>query len=531
MSSDANNGLQPAVGRLWHQSDGTLTWLTRFLQKGLTRVYAVDLCEGLDLTHRELLDVAFDDIDGILEQANALGRQANAIHLCCARDGTNVLVLMDHDPHHQWILPAIENHLRDALAKIGWELYPSQIQSPDLLEGETLHFLGYSFRLIPGKHGTPRVQYREIESEVWTDATEPLTVGMLQRLRLRWTLPRWRLAQLDWNRLNPCPWGLTLRDAFRYVASIQASWQYLPITLYPAFVLIAGWNSPVAWVCLALILLFNWRSVPGLASYTLRHCLHVTMAALGIAFLVSVYLVAAEVYGNLSREVAAPYMPAGFFVGRYHPSWGAEPVSYGLYLPPHFQGMEGPFPLLVFLHGYGERTIDRLFSAGVPQAIVAQFGEGTKNGFFPFAVFLPIDENGPWQLSAGQMEATLATLDHVIRQHRIDPARIYLTGHSAGASGLWRLAEGYPHKWAAAVPVASFTDPDVQRVRHLPAWIFHGENDHSAPVERERALVRRLKDAGAEVRYTEIRKQGHIIWRDVYNRKELYDWIAEKRRP
>jgi predicted peptidase len=70
----------------------------------------------------------------------------------------------------------------------------------------------------------------------------------------------------------------------------------------------------------------------------------------------------------------------------------------------------------------------------------------------------------------------------------------------------------------------------VAKVRRLPTWIFHGAKDKQAPVERERILVRRLKEAGADVRYTEISNKDHDIWENAYNPKELYEWLASKKK-
>lgn len=121
-------------------------------------------------------------------------------------------------------------------------------------------------------------------------------------------------------------------------------------------------------------------------------------------------------------------------------------------------------------------------------------------------------------------------LDYVIRRHRVDPARVYLTGISNGGSGVWQLAEAYPDRWAAVAPISSFIEPDVPRVRHIPAWIFHGAKDDKAPVGPQRKLVQELKEAGADVRYTELPNQGHMIGRELYRSKELYEWFAQKRK-
>jgi predicted peptidase len=163
-------------------------------------------------------------------------------------------------------------------------------------------------------------------------------------------------------------------------------------------------------------------------------------------------------------------------------------------------------------------------------AIARQFGEHTKNGRFEFVVLFPIDRTIRWQTGSAAVENCMQVLDHVIRRHRIDPARVYLTGASGGGSGVWHLAEAYPDRWAALAPVSSFSGPDVPKVPHLPIWIFHGTTDELAPVAPQRTLVQRLQEARAEVRYTEVPRGGHMIGWELYGSRELYDWFAQKKR-
>jgi predicted peptidase len=191
----------------------------------------------------------------------------------------------------------------------------------------------------------------------------------------------------------------------------------------------------------------------------------------------------------------------------------------------------GPFPLIVFLHGYGERKIDRVFSRGLPEIIAAQFGEAGKKGRFEFVALFPNDPTGQWETGTPEVKDAMSVVDKVIRQHRIDPSRVYLTGASNGGNGVWHLAEAYPDRWAAVVPVCAFQKPDVKTVRAIPAWVFHGAEDEMASVEVARTLVQELKEADADVRYTEYPHRGHSIWSETYKSNDLYKWLASKKRP
>jgi predicted esterase len=297
-----------------------------------------------------------------------------------------------------------------------------------------------------------------------------------------------------------------------------------------------GWRSSVFLVCVAAILAFNWRIALSIGrsagTWTRRHRLNAAAGAcvLGGAFFL--YPLGSDLFTNLSRESALPSLPPGFYLGQYNKGspWDTQLVHYGLYVPPHFQEQKGPFPLIVFLHDYHERSKDTIFKVGLPRSIARRFGPDRRNGPFEFVSLFPIDSTGKWETGSFEVEDAMTVLDEVMRRHRIDPARVYLAGFSNGGTGVWRLAEAYPDKWAAVAPVSSFLSPDVQKVRHLPAWILHGAKDRQAPVQRERDLVKKLQEVQADVRYTELQNREHEIWREAYDGKELYDWLATKKR-
>ncbi len=616
-------------------AEKTIKWVAGNIDRGLTRVHAVNFAESRDdeayerLVERSgqrigdpplitllkeilalptprgdaarklltplLAGIAYEGIDHILQQAKALGREDHFLHLQCMRAGNELVVLSDRDPRYDWILPAVQKRLREELASLNFEPEAVETQSFDITCGEPLRFLDYELRCTQGKHGDFRVRYKLAPGAVPQQTGNVLEnrslFGRFQLVRflqpcLKW-LERWRAwrfvhrgyrkansIQASWRHLpitlypvvaylfglrSPaawlclalifvCNWRRILYyvqtawvgseqhkfgGAYSKLRSIQVGWRHLPITLFPVLLLLFGWRSPVPWLDLALIFVCNWRLTVG---FVKSHKLDVAMGGCAIAALIYLYPFLSDIYAHRPREVAASSsVPPGFFLGEYYgPSWwSGEPipiVNYVLYLPPQLQGQKGPFPLIVFLHGYGERTKTRIFKGGLPTAIAQRFGTNKPNGHFPFVAFFPIDPTGNWQAGSAEVERVMAALDYVISRHRIDPSRVYLTGHSAGGSGVWSLAEAYPDKWAAVAPLCSFISPDVSKVKHLPAWIFHGAKDQAAPVNRERYLVRELEEAGADVHYTEIPNKGHFIWDVAYNPKDLYKWFASKKK-
>src|SRR5207244_58277 len=83
-----------------------------------------------------------------------------------------------------------------------------------------------------------------------------------------------------------------------------------------------------------------------------RRGLEMAVVACGIACLVCTFL---YLFPGAPADLPAPHMPPGFYLGEHQAASSAKLVQYGLYMPPHFGEQKGPFPLIVFLQGYGER--------------------------------------------------------------------------------------------------------------------------------------------------------------------------------
>jgi predicted peptidase len=103
---------------------------------------------------------------------------------------------------------------------------------------------------------------------------------------------------------------------------------------------------------------------------------------------------------------------------------------------------------------------------------------------------------------------------HVLRlvkqQYKIDENRVYLMGHSLGAIGTWKLAPKYPDIWAAIAPISGSGAPaTLERIRHIPEIIVHGDSDPTVNVQGSRAMVAKLKELGAEFKYVEVPGGNH----------------------
>ncbi|MCP4138455.1 MAG: prolyl oligopeptidase family serine peptidase [bacterium] len=202
-------------------------------------------------------------------------------------------------------------------------------------------------------------------------------------------------------------------------------------------------------------------------------------------------------------------------------------TDYLLYLPEGYETARKNWPLILFLHGKGERgsKLRKVAKHGPPKLIAKEAKQ------FPFVIVSPqCPGNDSWA-GEQQVDTLNALLDNIVSQYRIDRERIYLTGLSMGGFGTWRLAAAYPDRFAAIAPVCGGGNPeDAASIAHLPVWVFHGEKDSTVPVKRSKEMVAALKKAGCRVKFTAYPNVWHDSWTATYKNSELYDWFLNHTR-
>lgn len=210
---------------------------------------------------------------------------------------------------------------------------------------------------------------------------------------------------------------------------------------------------------------------------------------------------------------------------------GGKEYPYWLYVPRQADAKE-PAPLILFLHGSGEREEGKKgpHEVGLPPAIKKQ-GED-----FPFYVLIPqFGRQGSWRASGPDAKRAMAILEQVMKDHAIDAKRLYLTGLSMGGNGTWEFATAYPKQWAAIAPVCGFVTgravdlEKVKLIKDLPCWCFHGDKDSAVPVAQSRNMVAALWVAGGHPNYTEYPGVEHNCWDLAYSDPQLYRWFLEFR--
>jgi predicted peptidase len=198
-------------------------------------------------------------------------------------------------------------------------------------------------------------------------------------------------------------------------------------------------------------------------------------------------------------------------------------LDYLVYLPTDYEKKDS-WPLLLFLHGAGERGDDlELVKKHGPPKLIEQ-GKA-----FPFVVVSPqCPKDGWWSTKPLEL---VALLDEIVAKYKIDQDRIYLSGLSMGGFGTWMLAAYAPDRFAAIVPVCGGGERLMaRRLTHLPVWAFHGAKDQVVPLGRSEEMVDALKKLHGDVKLTVYPEAGHDSWTATYDNPELYDWLLQQKR-
>lgn len=201
-------------------------------------------------------------------------------------------------------------------------------------------------------------------------------------------------------------------------------------------------------------------------------------------------------------------------------------LDYLLYVPEEAPTAGTKWPLILFLHGAGERGNDlELVKRNGPPKLV------TEGKDFPFIIASPqCPKETSWS-NPTQIIALNALVVELVATYPIDESRIYLTGLSMGGSGTWALAAAYPQRFAAISPICgSGNRMDARYLTQLPIWVFHGAKDKVVPVGMSQEMVDALQKKGSDVKFTIYPEIGHNSWVEAYNNPALYEWFLQHTR-
>jgi len=222
-------------------------------------------------------------------------------------------------------------------------------------------------------------------------------------------------------------------------------------------------------------------------------------------------------------------------------------LPYRLFSPKTEEGKL--YPLVIYLHGAGERGTDTRLVLKNSGAINFAHPDWQKK--HPCYVFAPqCPEDSRW-IEPEHVKCILEAVHTLPQSHAIDRKRIYLTGLSMGGFGTWNLISLHPELFAAAMPICGGGDPKaVLAAKDVPVWAFHAADDPVVSVDGlqdslgyqgfygTRRVMTALRSTGnPDVRYTEYPSgymenswgaHPHASWEPAYANIEALEWLFSK---
>jgi len=210
-----------------------------------------------------------------------------------------------------------------------------------------------------------------------------------------------------------------------------------------------------------------------------------------------------------------------------------DTLPYRELLPENYNPKQ-KYPLVLFLHGMGERGSDNeaqlthgsmMFTNPVNREkypAIVLFPQCSSNAFWTYEK--RSDRFERWEADLPKVKELL---DSYLAKETVDKNRIYIMGISMGGYGTFDMVCRFPDIFAAAIPICGGVDPELLKATagKVNFRIYHGDIDPAVPVENSRKAYRALKQYGASVEYFEFPGCVHNSWTQAFNQPDYFSWL------
>lgn len=227
----------------------------------------------------------------------------------------------------------------------------------------------------------------------------------------------------------------------------------------------------------------------------------------------------------------------------YENEAGAQ-LPYRVLFPDNYDQSKS-YPLILFLHGSGERGddnekqlvhgakrfLDKEERKKYPAIVV--FPQCPLGTFWSHAHRTGEDRNkwvAPFYAQPNQpMKLVIELLDQMVEQEAVDTTRLYLGGLSIGGFGTFDLLAHQPNRFAAAFPICGGGNPNLAPLyaSNTALWVFHGAKDDVVLPKYSRSMVAAIKAAGGAIKYTEYPEANHNSWDAAFAEPDLLAWLFQ----
>ena len=217
-------------------------------------------------------------------------------------------------------------------------------------------------------------------------------------------------------------------------------------------------------------------------------------------------------------------------------------IPYRLFIPANYDATK-KYPLVLFLHGAGERGTDNVKQLTASQGAFLWSSDANQKDHPCFIVAPQCPDNDQWVNTSWGLGSYSTTkipiskalkmvvnlLDTLKANYSLDTTSFFVTGLSMGGYGTWDIITRFPQMFRAAIPICGAADPGKAKLLvKMPIWCFHSADDNVVPVKGSREMVNAINEQGVNNRdnfYTEYTNAGHFAWVPAYSEPDLVSWL------
>ena len=184
---------------------------------------------------------------------------------------------------------------------------------------------------------------------------------------------------------------------------------------------------------------------------------------------------------------------------------------YGMHVPDRYPASRGPWPLIVYLHGFTGLPDEAFYN---PVGLVQ---EADRRGYL---LATPLGRGDYFYRGEGDLDV-LEVIRDVERHYRVDPSRIYLMGHSMGGYGTNNVAMHHPDLFAAVAPAEGTDSIELNaNLRDLPWFEVSALEDLDTGAAQAKTLYGDLSAAGYDARLL-------VYTTKIHEYSSIYDTLPE----
>ena len=218
-----------------------------------------------------------------------------------------------------------------------------------------------------------------------------------------------------------------------------------------------------------------------------------------------------------------------------------QSLNYRILFPKNFDKNKS-YPLILFLHGIGERGDDNKLQLKYVDKVF--LNENNYNNYESVVIFpqAPLDDNWSSRLltkneirqvfpenenPTKSLQLVIKLMDSLINEDFIDNKRVYLSGLSNGAMGSFELLKNRPNMFASAVLICGGGNPEWARefAKTTPVWVAHGSDDDVVLPELSINMVNAIIKYGGSPKFSLYDNVKHDSWFNVFNDPEYLEWM------